>query len=570
MPQEIVTVPGHDRCRSLGWIGVAWIEWWLVHARGDIQGRAMHPDRGDDFIPLSDELSLLTVDAYALDANGRRLYDRTFYSRAKGADKSGQNYRFACFEALGPCRFAGWAKGGEVFEQMDFRYEYAPGEPMGKVVTYPFLRIMATEEGQAGNVYDGIYFNLTEGPCQQFFRRKEDVGLTRVFLPDGGEIRPCTAASASKDGGKETFASFDETHLYYTPPLKAMYNTVLRNLRKRKDAEGWASEVSTMYQPGRQSVAEASHDQSKMIAAGLARRPRFYFNHRQAPDATDIENEDSLRAGLKDAYGDAGSYIDIEGLIAHIWDPTVDRAESAQFFLNQATSASGSAFSIANWKNCWSSAQPPAERTLITLGFDGSLTEDSTALVGTVIETGYQWMVGLWEKTEDDGDDWHVPEPEVDERVIMAFTTWKVWLMYGDPSYWQSWMATWAGRYGDKKVMAHPTYLYKRMALAFKAYATAMATGALSHGGPQDDRFTAHIGNSYRKLQAFRDEDDSPLWLITKERKDSPRKVDAAYAGCLSWQARLEAIAAGANVKKSSSGYYIPDDDEDEETPGRA
>jgi hypothetical protein len=37
---------------------------------------------------------------------------------------------------------------------------------MGQHVRTPYIRCMATEEGQTGNVYDSVYYNLTEGPVR--------------------------------------------------------------------------------------------------------------------------------------------------------------------------------------------------------------------------------------------------------------------------------------------------------------------------------------------------------------------------------------------------------------------
>jgi hypothetical protein len=45
----------------------------------------------------------------------------------------------------------------------------------------------------------------------------------------------------------------------------------------------------------------------------------------------------------------------------------------------------------------------------------------------------------------------------------------------------------------------------------------------------------------------LRDEEDKPLWVIQKERPDSPHKIDAAMAACLSWEARCDALASGIN-----------------------
>lgn len=202
MPRETIRAKGHDKDRSLGWLAVEWMEWFCVHGPGDVQG---------DPVRVTDEFHAFIVDCYAVDARGRLLYDSAFLSRPKGCDKSGLAARFCMFEALGPCRFAGWADGGEVYEDpwgLGFRYVYPAGEPMGRPVRSPFIRCMATEEGQTGNTYDSIHVNFTEGPLAGV--PGIDPGLTRTYLPGGGEITPSTASSSAKDGGKETFVVFDE------------------------------------------------------------------------------------------------------------------------------------------------------------------------------------------------------------------------------------------------------------------------------------------------------------------------------------------------------------------------
>jgi phage terminase large subunit-like protein len=90
-----------------------------------------------------------------------------------------------------------------------------------------------------------------------------------------GRSRPSTASSASKDGGKETFAVFDETHLYNQPELRQMYKTVSRNMRKRKKIAGtWFLETTTMFAPGQESVAEGTYGLAEKISEGRARVER--------------------------------------------------------------------------------------------------------------------------------------------------------------------------------------------------------------------------------------------------------------------------------------------------------
>lgn len=537
MPTDVVRAPNHDRERSLGWLALDWMEALCVHGPGDIQGTPLTE------IPLTADLAGLNLDCYALDEDGHRLYDSVFYSRPKGADKSGHAARIALFEALGPCRFAGWAKGGEIYEFMDFRYVYQPGEPMGRPVTYPFLRILATEEGQTGNVYDAVHFNLTEGPLSQAFKKRDDVGLTRVYLPDGGEIRPSTASSSAKDGGKETWTNFDETHLYTLPELRRMYATVRRNMAKRRAAESWSFESSTMYEPGLDSIAERTHDYAQKIKAGKAADTRLLFDHRQAPEGVNLEDPAEIRAALIESYGDSASYVPLDRMVSEIRDDRNEITDSLRFFFNQATAGAIVWLPIEEWRERADPDHEVPPGALITLGFDGSTRRDATALVATEIDTGFQWPIAIWERPER-ADEWEVPYDDVDAAVAFAFEQYDVWRMYCDPRWWETRIAAWAGKYGDKKVLEWHTNRPRPMAAALLAYHNAITSGDLTHNG--DETMAQHIGNAVRHREGFSDDMGAPMVTIRKERQDSPRKMDAAMAGCLSWEARNDAVAAGA------------------------
>jgi hypothetical protein len=535
VPRELVRAPGHDRGRSLGWLALKWLEHFCVHGPGDVQGRQV--DLSADM-----ELSGFLVDAYALDEAGRRLYDSAFLSRPKGRDKSGMAARVALLETFGPARFAGWAEGGEVFGQLDFRYVYEPGEPLGRPVASPFVRVLATEEQQSAiAVYDAIYYNLKEGPLKE--APGVDAGLTRTFTPGGGEIRPSTASSAAKDGGRETFAVFDETHLYVLPELRRMYATVRRNLAKRRGASPWSLEVSTMYAPGLNSVAEATHALARQIQAGKARQARLLFDHRQGSAEVDLDDEAALRAALSEAYGDFAAAMDLDRLVAEVQDPRNDEADSRRYFLNLAVPMGGQLLERPEqWTRLASPAAVPAGEP-ITLGFDGSLRQDATALRGCTRD-GYLFTLGVWERPPGAaGDGWQVPEAEVDAAVDAAFQRYRVLLLYADPAWWGSWVATWAGRYGHERVVERWGNQELRIAREVREIHTAILGGDLRHDG--DPAVARHWRNAHKRPIRSRDEDGTPLFVLCKARPGSPDKIDAAMADTFARSARNDALARG-------------------------
>lgn len=364
--------------RTLGFYAIAWIETFLVHGPGDVQGQK---------IELDDEFAAFILRAYELDEVGARRVRRAFLSRPKGRSKSGLAAMIVCFEALGECRFDHWAEPGEV---SDWGYEFEPGEPVGRQVTYAEILNVATEEGQAGHTYDGVHYMLHRETCSAELLDRFgplDVGLTRTFLPDSrGFIEPVSASNESKDGGKSTFIVADETHLWIPPgtgvfKLGRMHQTMVRNLFKRKEASGWMLETSTMYAAGENSVAEGTHNYAK--AGG----GKLLFDHREASAHWDIEDRGQRIEALREVYGPAAEWMDLEAIADYWDDPQASDAEFRRFWLNQPIALGRSVFDIRRWASeplCNRSAPAP---TRVVLAVAATL-DRSRACIGVAGAAG--------------------------------------------------------------------------------------------------------------------------------------------------------------------------------------
>lgn len=547
MPRQIIrATSGHDRLRSLGWLALEWLEHFTVHGPGDVQG---------DPVRHGDEFSMLVADCYALDDNGRRLYDSAFISRPKGCDKSGMGSRFVLFEALGPCRFAGWAEGGETYELLDFTHTYLPGEPMGRPVQVPFIRCMATEENQTGNVFDSVHFNLEFGPLAEV--DGIDVGLTRILLPGGGEITPSTASSAAKDGGKETHVCFDESHLFFTPELRRMYTTVRRNMRKRmKTAETWSLETTTMYAPGQESIAEATYKLAE--ASRDHRRPnnarnRLLFDHRWG-EVESLADDAALRAALVDAYGDAMAWMNLDSLVDEFHDPRSDVADSRRYFLNALVAASDAWLAPSEWAACTDATLSLHDGDAVTLGFDGSVNNDSTGLVACRISDRHLQVLGVWEKP--DGDiPWEVDREAVDAAVAAAFDRYEVVAFYADPALWQDYIDRWTKEFGagipTSASKAHPIEWWMNRPTAVVAMLERMHSAVLAkqltHDG--DVVLARHVANARRRV-------GRSGVVIAKEFPNSRNKIDLAYCAALAVEACGDAIAAGPQKVRTGEAFF--------------
>ena len=525
---------------SLGWEVIDWIETYLCHGPGDVQGEAIN---------LDDELVEFVVRAYQLDPEtGRRERRRAFFSRPKGRAKSELAAMLVCAELLGPVRFGGWD---------------AKGSPVGRPVRSPFIRCLATEESQAGNTYENVPVmldHLAAGFGDEF--AAIDVGnsaqsSSRIFVEGGGEVRPSTASDAAKDGGKETFVIADETHLMVLPSHKRMHSTVRRNLRKRKDADPWMLETSTMYLVGAGSVAEETHAYAKAISEGKVRERGLLFDHKQADDV-DLTDRDSMLEGLNYVYGPFAQFMDLDGIISEIWDPQSDPQDSRRYWFNCPSSASDAWITELEWAGCAAPETVVADRDVITLGFDGSRKRtrgitDATALIGCRVSDGHLFQVAVWEEPDGPaGVDWEVPTTEVEAAVRDAFAKFNVVGFYADPALWSGPIAQWEAKWHKQlKVRAnrsHPiewwmnrTVLWGR---ALEQFQVAVRAGELSHDA--GFALTRHVLNARRRV--VRD-----TVQIAKEHKESSRKIDAAVAATLAWQARLDAVAAGHTNTRTKS-----------------
>jgi hypothetical protein len=86
----------------------------------------------------------------------------------------------------------------------------------------------------------------------------------------------------------------------------------------------------------------------------------------------------------------------------------------------------------------------PEAGTRIVMGFDGSLAQDSTALIGwTMDEVPHRFTLGLWERPKNAPADWRIPRPEVDAAVWRAFRDFDVVMLVADPAYWQTEIEAW-------------------------------------------------------------------------------------------------------------------------------
>lgn len=473
---------------------------------------------------------------------GKRRFRRVRISARKGTAKT-EKLGWAAFAELhpeGPVRFDGWDSSGN---------------PVGRPVNDPYIPMLAYTKDQVEELaFNVLYVVCTEGPDADLF----DAALERIIRLGArgqadGKAVPLANSPSARDGARTTFQGYDETHRLESERHLEAYNTMEANLPKRPLDEPWSMGVTTAGVPGAGSVAELDKREAEAIAKGEIDEPELFYFHRQASANHDMKTLAGRIEFVREASGPAAEWSDLRG-IAKQWErPGVDHSYLERVWGNRWTQAASQAFDAKRWLEELARPGMVIPRgALVTAGFDGARWRDTSALVVTDVRTGLQVRYGLWIPTLDEP----VSVADVDNRIDDLFGEFTVLRLYGDPAQgWDDALARWAGKHGPKRVVFFYTDSRneRKTATMCANYATAIKGGEVLNTG--DDQFGWHIGAANKRFLKILDEHGQPMWVMCKETPDSPRKIDLAMAGGLSWQARLDVIAAGLAETTESYAY---------------
>ena len=372
----------------------------------------------------------------------------------------------------------------------DHRHIYAVSDSE-RNLNSTFRRELVDIIGRSAYLRDSIHI----------FKSHFEVPETGSFI----EMRPNKFAASQ--GINPHLVIFDEVHL-------------------QKDADTWSGMQMAgaarpdalllgITTPG-YDLTSLAHELYQSARAG---DPTLYSRIFEADPAAGIDDREAWRA--------ANPCFDRPGFLGALeFDRTrLAEHEFRRFRLGQWTATDQAWLPYGAWAACAAPGVPvPPPGTRVWLGFDGSYSNDSTALVG-VTEDQHVFVAGCWENPGRAG--WRVPRAQVKERMAEAFDTWNVVELLADPPYWEQelaeWSACWPGR-----VVEFRTNLRTRMAPACTAFYSAVMEQTLSHDG--DPRLARHVSNAVVKSSPVGD-------YITKADKDSPAKIDLAVAAVIAHHA---------------------------------
>lgn len=451
-------------------------------------------------------------------------YRRSQLVRPQKWGKGPLSAAWVCAEAAGPVVFDGWD---------------AAGEPVGRPWATPWIQCVATSEDQVANVWTALLPMIELGSLAADI---PDTGKTRINVRgEGGSsglIEPVTSAAISRLGQRITAAVHDEAHSWtrHNGGVR-LADTQRRNLA---GMGGRAIETTNAWDPAEGSVAQQTFESKAQDI------------YRDFPDPLpgSVRNKRERRKVLRHAYRGA-PWVDLDRIDAEI-EELLDRdpAQAERFYLNRVVATQAAALDPAVVGDRARAGWEPDPGDLIVVGVDGARFADAVAVVATHVESGHQWPLGIWERPESAGDDYEHPAEAIDGAVTDAFDRWRVWRLYADPQWIEHLIDRWAGRWGKDRVVAWFTNRPRQAAWAVRNFEAAVAAGDWSHNA--DPVFVSHLRNACREKVGVYDDDHRQMHTLSKDRPGSPRKIDAAMAAVISWEARGDAIAAGATVPPRS------------------
>lgn len=385
------------------------------------------------------------------------------------------------------------------------------GEPGGQVYS------LAASRDQARIMFD--LARAIVGASPMLARRLRSYRSALEDPVTGSVYRTVSRESRTAHGFDPVTAIVDELHVH---PDAELYETMKTAMGARE--QGMLISITTagadkssfchrMYERGRDGVDD-----------------RLLFRWWEAPQNCDLDDRAAWQAA------NPASWITEDYLLGQRNSAGLSENGFRRLHLNQWTDV------LEAWLpfGLWDAREADPARPLlageeVVLGFDGSFSNDSTALVACTLD-GHLAVVEAWERPAGPaGDGWRVDIADVEDAVRSACKTYSVLELACDPYRWQRSMQAWSAE--GIPVVEWPTTSAQRMVPATQKFTEAATDGRLSHDG--DARLARHIGNCVLKTDRL-----GPR--IVKEHKLSSRKIDLAVAAVIAFDRATQVREADA------------------------
>jgi phage terminase large subunit-like protein len=377
-------------------------------------------------------------------------------------------------------------------------------------------------------------------------------------LSDTRLIQAVTSSPTTLEGARATFVLKNETqHWDESNDGREMADVIERNATKSPDGSARSGAITNAYEPSNESVAQSDREAWEKVNAGGAVNVGLLYDSLEAPpeaelspERADDEPEDAYEErrsrGITEVVasicGDS-TWLDVPTILKSVLDIRNPPSRSRRFWFNQITASEDAWVSPQEWD---ASADPEFEvapKAIITLGFDGSLSDDDSALIGCHVDGDHLFPLGIWSPPKNGT----VDRRAIDRAVRAAFELYDVVGFYSDVHPFESYIDTWTDDFADdlivKSTLKQPIAwdmrdrggkLQKFTEACERLQAAIIEPGGLTHDGSR--RFRIHALNARRAPNK---------WGVSvrKEHRESARKIDAVPAAVLARLARMDYVA---------------------------
>jgi len=334
------------------------------------------------------------------------------------------------------------------------------------------------------------------------------------YVEYGSVYKVLSSEAFTKEGLNPTTIVYDELH---AAPTDELYNVM--SLAQGSRADPLLIIITTAGvktdQTGQDSICYRRYQYGAKVASGEIEDSTFFMAWWGAPKDANYKDE-AVWAAANPGYDDLIDPDDFRSVIKKV-DENTFRTKR----LNQWVSSITAWLPQGAWQSCYSDREFTPGKRGVVLGFDGSLSGDTTALVAVTVEAEPQVIVvGAWEKPPD-ASNWKVPRGEVKDAIRKACKTYAVREIAWDEYLWLDSAEDLADE--GLPVVAFPQTL-TRMGPATQRFYEMVMNGKISHDGNQS--LARHLDNAQIKR-------DTRGNRIVKDAKDSPRKIDLAVAAVM-------------------------------------
>lgn len=525
--------------RSLGWEALTFCGRWLQVTR-DVPWR------------FTLEQARWVLNWYSVEPDGSWTWRDAVFQRLKGHGKDPLGACLAMFELIGPCRVGDWVAGN----------------PVGTDFPEAWIQTAAVSLEQTKNTMRLLPGMVTEEAKKRFHIQ---VAKEQVYALQGTRfMQAVTSSPTTLEGARASFVLLNETHHWMSNnDGHDMADVIERNATKSPGGAARTVRITNAYEPGMDSVAERDREAyEKAISDDLGGSIGLLYDSLEAAPTAPLTAEDAPEV-INTIRGDS-TWLHIPSIVSSILDTRNPPSRSRRFWYNQINAAEDAWMTPQEWDAIAASGQLVLPDEAIVAFFDGSKSEDSTALIGCRVTDGHVFRINSWSKPPGErGKGWIVDRDQVDEAVQSMFESYKVRAFFADPSdtrddegerFWEPMIDDWHQRFGPR-LEVWPMMSGERkhsiswdmrsrertslFTIAAQRFVTEVQDKRFTHDGSRSLR--AHVLNARRRPNE---------WGVSlgKENRDSKRKIDMAVCAVGARMVRRVLLNKTTSTVKPRSG----------------